>query len=93
MSRHLGMDLQRRRWARRPSATASYQSHTLGASKVTSGWHVQVTRETDRVKLKNGREQLEKGSEMKNTKFSADRCKGLYSERRAQVLEHIMKSN
>ena len=54
---------------------------------------MQVTRETDRVEVKNGHEQLEKGSEMKNIKFSAEMCEGLYSKRRDQVPGHTMKSN
>lgn len=41
------------------------------------GWHVQVTRGTDGVKLKNSHEQLEKGSEMKNIKLGVERWKGL----------------
>jgi len=30
---------------------------------------------------------------MKNIKFSGERCEGLYSKRRDQVLEHMMKSS
>lgn len=88
----LSVGLQGRR-VRGPSATTSQHRHIPGYSHLQSGWSlVLATRETDRVKVKNGREQPGKGSEMKNIRFEAGLCKGLYSNGRDQVPEHAMKS-
>lgn len=51
---------RQRRWVRGPLATTSECRHSLGCSHL-----MLATRETDRVKVKNGGEQLGKGSEMK----------------------------
>lgn len=90
----LGMGPQRR-WVRGPLATTAECRHTLGDSHLQSGWSLMLaTRETDQVKVKNGHEQLGKGSEMKkilNLKLRY-MCKRLYSNLRDQMPEHAMKS-